>query len=151
MENMNALRSAVVEANLEGCKALVTGSGSGIGLACARRLSRAGAEVTVLDLNEDSAGRVAEEVGGRPLATDLSDPEALDGLEVDTDIVVNNAGMQHVAPVEEFPPQRFAAMLRVMLEAPFRITQKALPGMYERGWGADRKHFQRARPAGLGL
>jgi 3-hydroxybutyrate dehydrogenase len=49
--------------------------------------------------------------------------------------VVNNAGLQHVSPVEEFPPERFALILRVMLEAPFRIVQKALPGMYEGGWG----------------
>jgi 3-hydroxybutyrate dehydrogenase len=49
--------------------------------------------------------------------------------------VVNNAGLQYVAAVEEFPPERFSMILRVMLEAPFRIVQKALPGMYERGWG----------------
>jgi 3-hydroxybutyrate dehydrogenase len=49
--------------------------------------------------------------------------------------VVNNAGLQHVAPIEEFPPERFSLILRIMLEAPFRILQKALPGMYEKGWG----------------
>lgn len=123
------------EADLEGRTALVTGAGSGIGLACARRLSRAGAEVVALDLDGRAAEEAAREVGGRPLTVDLSEPAALDGLGVDADIVVNNAGMQHVAPVEEFPPERFAAMLRVMLEAPFRIARLALPGMYERGWG----------------
>ncbi|PZF99892.1 SDR family NAD(P)-dependent oxidoreductase, partial [Nonomuraea aridisoli] len=51
------------------------------------------------------------------------------------DIVVNNAGFQHVAPIEEFPPEVFSAILRVMVEAPFLIARKVLPGMYARGWG----------------
>ena len=50
-------------------------------------------------------------------------------------MLVNNAGFQHVAPVEEFPPERFAAMLALMVEAPFRLARAVLPGMYERGWG----------------
>ena len=66
---------------------------------------------------------------------DLSDYAALDALEFEADIVVNNAGLQHVAAVEEFPPERFSQILWIMLEAPFRLVQKALPGMYEKGWG----------------
>jgi 3-hydroxybutyrate dehydrogenase len=124
-----------VSVDLTGRSALVTGAASGIGRACAERLSRAGANVTVLDLDGDAARGVAESIGGEALQADLSDYEALDGLEVDADIVVNNAGLQHVAPVEGFPPERFSMILRIMLEAPFRIVQKALPGMYERGWG----------------
>jgi 3-hydroxybutyrate dehydrogenase len=124
-----------VDVDLTGRSALVTGAASGIGRACAERLSLAGANVTVLDLDGDAARGVAETVGGEALQADLSDYEVLDGLEVDADIVVNNAGLQHVAPVEEFPPERFSMILRIMLEAPFRIVQKALPGMYERGWG----------------
>jgi 3-hydroxybutyrate dehydrogenase len=115
--------------------ALVTGAASGLGRACAGRLARAGASVTVVDLNEDAAREVAEEFGGKAVQADLSNYEVLDGLEVEADIVVNNAGVQHVAAVEEFPPERFSMILRVMLEAPFRIVQKALPGMYEKGWG----------------
>lgn len=65
----------------------------------------------------------------------LSDASAFDGLDVNADIVVNNAGLQHVAPLEEFPPERFDQILAVMLEAPFRLVRAALPGMYERGWG----------------
>jgi 3-hydroxybutyrate dehydrogenase len=91
--------------------------------------------VTVLDLDGDAAKKVAEGIGGEALQADLSDYEVLDNLEIDADIVVNNAGLQHVAPVEEFPPERFSLILRIMLEAPFRILQKALPGMYEKGWG----------------
>src|SRR5919107_4795000 len=124
-----------VNADLSGRSALVTGAASGIGRACAERLARAGASVTVLDLDGDAARRVAGEIGGEAQQADLSDYGVLDGLEVDADIVVNNAGLQHVAAVEEFPPERFSMIVRIMLEAPFRIVQKALPGMYEKGWG----------------
>jgi 3-hydroxybutyrate dehydrogenase len=124
-----------VDVDLTGRSALVTGAASGIGRACAVRLSRAGAAVTVLDLDGEAAGEVAEGIGGEAMQADLSDYGVLDGLEVDADIVVNNAGMQHVAAVEEFPPERFSMIVRIMLEAPFRIVQKALPGMYEKGWG----------------
>ena len=121
--------------DLGGRSALVTGGASGIGRACAARLARAGAAVTVLDLDGEAATKVAGEIGGEALQADLSDYSVLDGLEVGADIVVNNAGLQHVAPVEEFPPERFSMMLRIMLEAPFRLAQKALLGMYENGWG----------------
>jgi 3-hydroxybutyrate dehydrogenase len=50
-------------------------------------------------------------------------------------VLVNNAGFQHVAPLQEFPPERFSQMLRVMVEAPFRIVRRALPHMYDQGWG----------------
>jgi 3-hydroxybutyrate dehydrogenase len=121
--------------DLTGRSALVTGAASGIGRACAERLAAAGAEVTVMDLNEDAARAVADKFGGRAIGADLSDYAVLDSLEVEADIVVNNAGLQHVAAVEEFPPERFSLIVRLMLEAPFRIVQKALPGMYEREWG----------------
>lgn len=124
-----------VDVDLSRRSALVTGAASGIGRAVAGRLARAGAAVTVLDLNGDAAKEVAREIGGEAVRADLSDYEAMDSLEVAADIVVNNAGIQHVAAVEEFPPEKFSIILRIMLEAPFRIVRKALPGMYERGWG----------------
>ena len=127
--------TATVDLDLTGRSALVTGAASGIGRACAGRLARAGASVTVLDVDGDAAKEVAEGIGGEALQADLSDYEVLDNLEVDADIIVNNAGLQYVAPIEEFPPERFSLILRIMLEAPFRILQKALPGMYEKGWG----------------
>jgi 3-hydroxybutyrate dehydrogenase len=127
--------TSTVGLDLTGRSALVTGAASGIGRACAGRLARAGASVTVLDVDGDAAKKVAEGIGGEALQADLSDYEVLDDLEVDADIIVNNAGLQHVAPIEEFPPERFSLILRIMLEAPFRILQKALPGMYEKGWG----------------
>src|SRR6266508_3966264 len=83
-----------------------------------------GAEVTVLDRDADGAKRVAHELEGRVLVVDLAGPD-LDTLRVDTDILVNNAGLQHVATVQEFPPERFALLLRVMLEAPFRLARAA--------------------------
>ena len=126
---------SAIDVDLKGRGALVTGAASGIGRACAGRLARAGASVTVVDLNGDAARKVAEEFGGKAVQADLSNYEILDGLEVEADIVVNNAGLQHVAPLEEFPPERFTLIVRIMLEAPFRIIQKALPGMYEKGWG----------------
>jgi 3-hydroxybutyrate dehydrogenase len=121
---------------LTGRTALVTGAGGGFGAACARRLAAAGAKVLVVDLRAEPAEKVAAEVGGTAVVADLSDPGFVAALpDEPVDIVVNNAGFQHVAPIEEFPPEVFAAMLRVMVEAPFLIARRVLPGMYARGWG----------------
>jgi 3-hydroxybutyrate dehydrogenase len=124
-----------VNVDLTGHSALVTGAASGIGKAVAERLAQAGAAVTVVDLNGDAAREVACALGGEAVEADLADHEALDSLKVEADILVNNAGVQHVAPIEEFAPERFSMMMRLMLEAPFRLSQKAVPGMYEKGWG----------------
>ena len=124
-----------MDVDLGGRTAIVTGGASGIGEACARRLAASGASVTVVDLDGDGATRVADELDGTPVAADLTDPAAVEGLDLTADILVNNAGFQHVSPVEEFPPERFAAMLTLMVEAPFRLARAVLPGMYDRGWG----------------
>jgi len=124
-----------VNGPLVGRRALITGGGSGIGRACAVRLAADGADVVVLDRDAEAAKTVAAEVGGTALAVDLSDLDALDGLDLAVDVLVNNAGLQHVAPVHEFPVDRFADILRLMVEAPFRLARGALPHMYERGWG----------------
>ena len=126
---------AAAAVDLTGRRALVTGGASGIGAACARRLARAGAEVTILDLDGDGAEQVAAELGGRALQIDLAETGALDGLSASADILVNNAGLQHVAPLEEFPPDRFRLIMAVMLEAPFHLIRGALPNMYGRGYG----------------
>ncbi|MGY1624945.1 3-hydroxybutyrate dehydrogenase [Geodermatophilus sp. SYSU D00965] len=120
---------------LAGRRALVTGGASGIGRACAARLAAAGASVVVLDRDGEAAKAVAAEVGGTALAVDLTDLDGLDALDLDVDVLVNNAGLQHVAPVHEFPVDRFSLILRLMLEAPFRLIRGALPHMYGRGWG----------------
>ncbi|MFF8186949.1 3-hydroxybutyrate dehydrogenase [Microbacterium sp. NPDC016588] len=121
--------------DLSGRRALVTGGASGIGAAIARAFAEAGATVTVADLNAEGAQALADEIGGHAWAVDLSDTAALADLSLDVDILVNNAGIQHVSPIEEFAPERFSFMLRLMLEAPFLLIRAALPGMYERGFG----------------
>jgi 3-hydroxybutyrate dehydrogenase len=137
--------------DLSGRRALVTGAAGGIGLACARRLAAVGADLLIVDLREDAAKAAAAELGGRALAVDLSDPDAVENIDCDdVDILVNNAGLQHVAPITEFPPDIFARIQRVMVEAPFRLARRALPGMYERGWGRvvniSSVHGHRASP-----
>jgi 3-hydroxybutyrate dehydrogenase len=93
--------------------------------------------VTVVDRDEAGAKEVAVLINGRAVAVDLSDLESLDALagSLAADILVNNAGVQHVAPIEEFPPDVFGRILRLMLEAPFRLARICLPGMYANGWG----------------
>jgi 3-hydroxybutyrate dehydrogenase len=120
---------------LTGRTAVVTGGAGGIGRACAVRLARAGARVIVLDRDGDAAARVAAEIGGIARTVDLSDLAAVDRLDPAVDILVNNAGLQHVAPLHEFPPDTFSLILRLMVEAPFRLVRRCLPHMYAQGWG----------------
>jgi len=122
-------------ANLAGRTALVTGGASGIGRACAVRLAAAGATVVVTDVNADAAKVVADQVGGEAWVVDLADTAALAGQRLEVDVLVNNAGVQHVAPLEDFPPERFGFILRLMLESPFLLVRAALPHMYSRGFG----------------
>jgi 3-hydroxybutyrate dehydrogenase len=121
--------------SLAGRRALVTGGASGIGRAIAIALASSGARVLVLDRDSAPAKAVADEIGGDFVVADLSDLDSIADLDLDVDIVVNNAGVQHVAPLESFPPEKFSLILRIMLEAPFRIIAGALPYMYERQWG----------------
>ena len=130
---------------LKGKTAVITGSNSGIGLGVAGELARAGADVVLnsfTDADEDHAlaERIAAEhgVGARYVAADMSDPDACRRLIEQAgvvDIVVNNAGIQHVAPVEEFPLEKWDAIIAIMLSSAFHTTAAALPGMRERGWG----------------
>ena len=139
-----------VTLDLEGKTALVTGAASGIGRAVAVRLAAGGASVVVLDRDEAGAKQLASDIDGDFLVADLSDPSVIDTLDLDADILVNNAGIQHVAPIEEFDPERFSLIQRVLLEAPFRFARALLPGMYARGWGrivnVSSVHGHRASP-----
>lgn len=120
---------------LAGRLAVVTGGASGIGEACATRLAGAGASVVVADIDLDSAKTVADRLGGRAFEVDLAAGFDAAALAGQADILVNCAGLQHVAPVHEFPPGKFRLLLAVMLEAPFLLAQAALPHMYEQGFG----------------
>src|SRR5580704_16074781 len=123
-------------AELNGRRVLVTGGASGIGAACAAAFAASGAAVTVADLDEGGARKVAEPLGGTAVGVDLADP-ALDAaaLAGGMDVIVNNAGIQHVAPVEDFPEEKFHLIIALMLEAPFRLVRAALPHMYAERWG----------------
>ncbi len=120
---------------LDGRTVLVTGGASGIGAACARELSARGATVTVADLDAAGATALADEIGGKAWAVDLSEVSALEELQLETDILVNNAGVQHVSPIAEFPPERFRFIQTLMVEAPFLLIRAALPHMYDNGFG----------------
>ncbi len=133
---MPAYRRSHVQPLLEGRTALVTGAGSGIGAAVARRLAADGAKVHAVDIVRDRVAALAEDNPGiLPVECDLTDLDAVDRLPADVDVLVNNAGRQHVSPLQDFDPAIFSQILRIMLEAPFRLVRRTLPHMYERGWG----------------
>ena len=121
--------------DLAGRRAMITGGASGIGLACAHEFARRGAHVTIADLDADAAAAAATDIGGEAWVVDLADTTALEDLALDVDILVNNAGIQRVSPVQDYDPDTFRLLLRLMLESPFLLVRAALPGMYAKGWG----------------
>jgi 3-hydroxybutyrate dehydrogenase len=132
--------------SLSGKTALVTGAASGIGAAMARKLAADGAKVYAVDLSP----AVLELPDVTGIVCDLSDLDAVDALPGDVDVLVNNAGRQHVSPIEEFDPAIFHSILTIMLEAPFRLVRRVLPHMYGQGWGrivnVSSAHGLRASP-----
>jgi 3-hydroxybutyrate dehydrogenase len=129
--------------SLDGKSALVTGSTSGIGLAIARALAGAGARVMINGFGEAAEiGRITDELGALHDGADLGDPAAIERMMArcadelgGPDILVNNAGIQHVAPVDQFPPEKWDAILAINLSAVFHTTRLAVPVMRARGWG----------------
>ena len=134
---------------LKGKTALVTGSTSGIGLGIAEGLARAGANVVLNGFGDQAEierlrARLAGE-HGVSVAYDGADMSRADAIELmmktacaahgAVDIVVNNAGIQHVAPVDEFPVDKWNLILAINLSAAFHTTRLALPGMKKKGWG----------------
>lgn len=131
--------------SLKGKTAVITGSNSGIGLGIARALAGAGADVVLnsfTDRDEDHAlaAAVAAEFGVKAtyVKADMSRGEecrALVAAAGACDILVNNAGIQHVAPVDQFPVEKWDAILAINLSSAFHTTAAALPLMRKAGWG----------------
>ncbi len=130
---------------MQGKTAIVTGSNSGIGLGVARELARAGADVvlnsfTNRDEDHALAAEIAAEFGvkARYIAADMSKGDQCRQLIEDAggcDVLVNNAGIQHVAPIDAFPIEKWDAIIAINMNSAFHTTAAALPHMRKRGWG----------------
>jgi len=130
---------------LKGKTALVTGSTSGIGLGIARVLAAHGAKIVLNGFGDVEAAKrefrdIATEVGYHP--ADMSKPDQIADMLAyaertmgAVDILVNNAGIQHVASVEDFPVEKWDAIIAINLSSAFHTTRLALPGMKARRWG----------------
>jgi len=123
------------QSSLKGKKVLITGAGSGIGKACVISFANAGADVIAVDVNEASLDELATKYGTKKVVADLSSPEKFFPNDLDVDILINSAGIQHVSPVEDFPMDKADLMLDLMLRTPFYLIHKALPHMYKNKWG----------------
>jgi 3-hydroxybutyrate dehydrogenase len=134
---------------LKGKTALVTGSTSGIGLAIARAMAADGANVVLNGFGETAAieEMVAElhnasGVEAVHIPADMARPDEIAAMVAEAekrfgavDVLVNNAGIQHVAPIEEFPVDKWNAIIAINLNSAFHTIRAALPRMKERGWG----------------
>lgn len=134
---------------LQGKRALVSGATSGIGLGIAEALAKQGCALLLNGLGDAAANQaLCQGLSARHgvkvslNAADLRDPTQIDALFAQAqaefggiDILVNNAGIQHVAPVEEFPPEKWDAILALNLSAAFHTTRLAVPYMKTQGWG----------------
>ena len=128
---------------LKGKVALITGSTSGIGLAIARALADEGAKIMVNGFGEQAEiDRLCEELGAIHDGANLAEPAEIERMMTrcadelgPPDILVNNAGIQHVAQVDQFPVDKWDAVIAVNLSAVFHTTRLAVPSMRENGWG----------------
>jgi 3-hydroxybutyrate dehydrogenase len=133
---------------LKGKTALVTGSTSGIGLGIARALARDGADVVVNGFGDAATIAAVEKelqgLGAKTLyhGADMSKPAEIEDMVRKAeatfgriDVLVNNAGIQHVAPIDEFPTERWDAIIAINLSSAFHTIRLALPRMRASGWG----------------
>ena len=131
--------------SIAGKTAVITGSNSGIGLGVARELAKSGVNVVLnsfTDRDEDHAlaEEISKETGtaARYIKADMSKAEECRALIEKAgacDILVNNAGIQHVAPVQDFPTEKWDAIIAINMSSAFHTTAAALPMMREAGWG----------------
>ena len=131
--------------SLKGKTAVITGSNSGIGLGIARELAKAGADVVLnsySDRDEDHAlaAEIAAEFGvkARYVGADMSKAADCRRLIADAgacDILVNNAGIQHVAPIQDFPTEKWDAIIAINMSSAFHTSAAAVTGMRKKGWG----------------
>lgn len=135
--------------NLHGKVALITGATSGIGLGIVREFANSGADIVMngiddADVTNELKAEIAAEYGVRVLyiKADMSQPSQIEAMIYtiqnefgSIDIVVNNAGIQHVAPIEEFPTEKWDAILSINLSAAFHTSRLTLPEMRRKGWG----------------
>jgi len=128
---------------LEGKVALVTGSTSGIGLAIAKALAAEGAKVMINGFGDPAEiERICRDLGAIHDGADMSKPAEIERMMKrctdelgGPDVLVNNAGIQHVAPVEDFPPEKWDAIIAINLSSAFHTTRFAVPGMKQKKWG----------------
>ncbi len=127
--------------------AFVTGGASGIGREIGEALAREGAKVTLADKDGPGAARAAEALAAHGLAVQGTACDVTSAAQIDQaldaavaahgrlDVLVNNAGLQHVAPIEEFPLEKFELLVRIMLFAPFIALKRAFPVMKRQRYG----------------
>jgi 3-hydroxybutyrate dehydrogenase len=134
---------------MKGKTAVVTGSTSGIGLACARALAGAGANIVLNGLGtpadvERERSAIETDFGVKAVYSpaDMAKPREIAGLVAlgettfgSVDILINNAGIQHVSPIEDFAVEKWDAIIAINLSAAFHAIRAAVPGMKRRGWG----------------
>ncbi|MED5811579.1 SDR family NAD(P)-dependent oxidoreductase [Mycolicibacterium sp. 050232] len=126
---------------LRNSRALVTGASRGLGKSIAEVLAARGVEVAVVARDAESLNLLAKQLKGKAYPTDLGDPEAVEGLidrvEADgpIDIVVNNAGIDHVGRFHQVDPEQIRNLLQVNLAAPMEICRQVIPRMVQRGRG----------------
>ena len=128
---------------LKGKVALVTGSTSGIGLAIAKALAAEGAKLMINGFGDpDEIDKECEELGAIHDGADMSDAAAIERMMKrcadelgGPEILVNNAGIQYVSPVESFPADKWDAIIAINLSAAFHTTRLAVPPMRQKGWG----------------
>lgn len=128
----------------QGQVVFITGGASGIGRAIAESFAKEGATLAVADLNAEQAAVTAREIGGGAigLGCDVSDEEALNRAIDQTieqlgrlDVLINNAGLQFVSPLEDFPTAKFEQIVKVLLVGPFMAIKRVFPQMKRQGFG----------------